>query len=122
MLKLFQATLRHSNVASLVGVSTSDGPYCSVLEHSLQGDLYNYLRQLSRVTMPQAMSQAAASNIGSTSSTSTTSSGTSINAQLSSGNAGSISYTKILEMASQIAAGMKYLESRNIVHKDLAAR
>ena len=119
---MFQATLHHSNVASLVGVSTSDGPYLSVLEHSLQGDLYNYLRQLSRVTMPQAMSQVAASNIGSTSSTSTTSSGTSINAQSSSGNAGSISYTKVLDMASQIAAGMKYLESRNIVHKDLAAR
>ena len=105
-------------------MSTSDGPYCSVLEHSLQGDLYNYLRQLSRVTMPQtiATSQVAASNVGSTTSTSTTSSGTSINAQTSSGNAGSISYTKILDMSSQIADGMKYLESRNIVHKDLAAR
>ncbi len=49
-----KATLRHTNIVTLVGVSTADGPYCSVLEHSLHGDLYNYLRQLSRVTMPSS--------------------------------------------------------------------
>ena len=119
------ASLRHTNVVTLVGVTTSDGPYCSVLEHSLQGDLYNYLRQLSRVTMPSHSTTAgiASSNVGSTSSSSTTastSSGTSLTG--GSSNNGSISSTRILDIASQIAAGMKYLESRNIVHKDLAAR
>ena len=44
----FLASIRHANVVALVGVSTSDGPYCYVLEHSLHGDLYNYLRQWRR--------------------------------------------------------------------------
>ena len=34
----------------------------------------------------------------------------------------SITYNKVIEMAAQIAAAMKYLQGRNIVHKDLAAR
>jgi hypothetical protein len=38
------ATLRHNHVAKLVGVAMSEEPYCSILEHSLQGDLYHYLR------------------------------------------------------------------------------
>ena len=33
-----------------------------------------------------------------------------------------INYARIVDMAAQIATGMKYLETRNIVHKDLAAR
>ena len=31
-------------------------------------------------------------------------------------------YTRLVEMCGQVAAGMRYLEARNIVHKDLAAR
>ena len=37
-------------------------------------------------------------------------------------NHNSITYNKVVEMAAQIAAAMKYLQGRNIVHKDLAAR
>ena len=37
-------------------------------------------------------------------------------------HAKSINYARIVDMAAQIATGMKYLETRNIVHKDLAAR
>ena len=114
------ASVRHANVASLVGVTTADGPYCAVLEHSLHGDLYNYLRQLSRVTMSTATSTAATS-LSSTSTTTSTSSGVSL-VSTSAGADRTISYTRILEMSAQMAAGMKYLESRNIVHKDLAAR
>ena len=33
-----------------------------------------------------------------------------------------IPYSKLLEFAAQIAKGMKYLESRKVIHKDLAAR
>ena len=31
-------------------------------------------------------------------------------------------YARLVEMSGQVAAGMRYLEARNIVHKDLAAR
>ena len=31
-------------------------------------------------------------------------------------------YVRLVEMCGQVAAGMRYLEARNIVHKDLAAR
>ena len=37
-------------------------------------------------------------------------------------NSGAIPYNQLLEYITQVAAGMKYLESRNVVHKDLAAR
>ena len=31
-------------------------------------------------------------------------------------------YARLVEMCGQVAAGMRYLEARNVVHKDLAAR
>jgi serine/threonine protein kinase len=79
------ATLQHPNLARLIGVSTTEEPYCVILEHSQLGDLYQYLRQ-----------QDTSKDI--------------------------LPYSRLLEMSSQIAAGMKYLESRTIIHKDLAAR
>ena len=33
-----------------------------------------------------------------------------------------IHYANVVDFSAQIASGMKYLETRNIVHKDLAAR
>jgi serine/threonine protein kinase len=89
-----------------------------VLEHSPHGDLYHYLRQLTRVTMPATPASSASASASST--TASTSSAASLVSGAATG--GAISYTRVLDMASQIAAGMKYLEGRNIVHKDLAAR
>ena len=115
------ATVRHSNVVKLVGVAMSEEPYCSVLEHSLHGDLYHVLRQISKVIGRPSLNLNG-NNAGSTS---TSSSGCSSGSpMMNSGHnqAGIISYAKIVDMAAQIACGMKYLETRNIVHKDLAAR
>lgn len=99
------AGLSHANVARLVGVCTpaaagsddddgdSSAPsYCSVLEHSPQGDLYHFLRQS---PSPSATSSSSSSGV---------------------------TYPKLLGFAAQIASGMRYLESRGVVHKDLAAR
>ena len=114
--------------------------HCSVLEHFPQGDLWHFLRQLSHVT--NSTDAASENNRASitTVSTSTASSSASGGSTMSGGkdrtkeklergiqsitiaNSGAISYYQLLEFIDQVAAGMKYLESRNIVHKDLAAR
>lgn len=104
------STLRHVNVARLVGVAMSEEPYCTILEHSLHGDLYHYMRQISKIEK----------SVGG--STTSSSSGCSSASPMMSNNCNGITYNRIIEMAAQIGSGMKYLEERNVVHKDLAAR
>ena len=57
------ATLRHSNVTKLIGVAMSEEPYCTILEHSLYGDLYHYLRQISKIVGPTAKSSPTAGKL-----------------------------------------------------------
>ena len=110
------ASLRHTNVAKLIGVAMSEEPYCTILEHSLQGDLYHYLRQISKVVN---LTHSTVSTVSSSTSSSGCSSGSLPNNGSSNS---SINYSRLVDMAAQIASGMKYMETRNIVHKDLAAR
>jgi discoidin domain receptor family protein 2 len=111
------ATLRHANVAKLVGVAMSEEPYCTILEHSLHGDLYHYLRQIGKIVGAEA---AAGSSSTTTSSSGCSSASPMMNSSNTSHNA--INYNRLIDMAAQVASGMKYLEERNVVHKDLAAR
>ena len=116
------STLRHTNVVKLVGVAMSEEPYCTILEHSAHGDLYHYLRQMSKIVGSKMTSTVVSGCNSSTSSTSGCSSGSPMmNSSLLS-NHNVIHYATVVDFSAQIAAGMKYLESRNIVHKDLAAR
>lgn len=95
------ASLNHPNVVKLLGVSVSEEPFCSVLEHSLQGDLYHYLRQLGNEVSSEGPPRRNSSG----------SNGSGNNKN------NDASYNRLLEMVGQIAAGMKYLEGRNIVHR-----
>lgn len=136
------ASLKHPNIARIVGVSmapveAASSHHCSVLEHFPQGDLWHFLRQLTHVTNSTDIVGNNRSSI-TTVSTSTASSSASGGSTMSCGrgahndataipslaisNSGAISYYQLLEFITQVAAGLKYLESRNIVHKDLAAR
>lgn len=118
------STLRHTNVVKLVGVAISEEPYCTILEHSLHGDLYHYLRQMSKIVGSSGSKITVVSGCNSsTSSTSGCSSGSPMmNSCLLTNNHNVIHYANIVDFSAQIASGMKYLETRNIVHKDLAAR
>ena len=57
------ATLRHTNVAKLIGVAMSEEPHCTILEHSLYGDLYHYLRQINKIIGPPAKASPTAGKV-----------------------------------------------------------
>ena len=95
--------LRDPNVAQILAACTQDEPLCVLSEFSDFGDLYHFLR---------SHQQSHYSD--------------DLNTSLSSGSSGSpqgrLSTSTLLYMSSQIASGMKYLESQGFVHRDLAAR
>ena len=41
----------------------SEEPYCTILEHSLYGDLYHYLRQISKIVGPTTKSSPTAGKV-----------------------------------------------------------
>ncbi|KAF5271003.1 hypothetical protein FQR65_LT05353 [Abscondita terminalis] len=85
--------LKDPNIAQLLGASLDYEPYFTVREYSEMGDLCQFLQNHVAET---------ATPLASTAST--------------------LSYGCLIYMATQIASGMKYLETMKFVHKDLATR
>ncbi|XP_064094014.1 discoidin domain-containing receptor 2-like [Macrobrachium nipponense] len=87
------ATLSDPNLAGLIGVVSRDEPLTILLEYLPLGDLNQFLRRhVPDTTTPRLNHMRP------------------------------ISYGSIIYMATQVASGMKYLESHNITHRDLATR
>ncbi|XP_003248013.1 discoidin domain-containing receptor tyrosine kinase B isoform X2 [Acyrthosiphon pisum] len=88
------AGLEDQNIARVLGVCTVEQPLCVVMEYSEHGDLNQFLKTHVPVE--------AARNLPPTVKT--------------------LSFQCLLYLATQIASGMRYLESLNFVHRDLATR
>ncbi|KAL3871837.1 hypothetical protein ACJMK2_039809 [Sinanodonta woodiana] len=86
------SSLKDFNIVRVLGVCTTEEPICMIVEYMQYGDLNQFLLD----HLPETT--------------------------LSASNAEKLSYGCQMYMASQIASGMKYLESLNMVHRDLATR
>ncbi|CAG9771112.1 unnamed protein product [Ceutorhynchus assimilis] len=88
------SALDDDNIARVLGICSQDEPLCVVMEYLEHGDLCQFLKI--HVTSEN-------------------------NATLPYG-VKSLSFNCLLYIATQIASGMRYLETLNFVHRDLAAR
>jgi discoidin domain receptor family protein 2 len=88
--------LRDPNIVQVLGVCSRDEPIAVIVEYSELGDLNQFLLN--------SMSEQLASVTD------------------DAGLGHRLSYGCLIYMATQIASGMKYLETLNMVHRDLATR
>ncbi|XP_013381472.1 discoidin domain-containing receptor 2 isoform X1 [Lingula anatina] len=85
--------LKDPNIVHVLGVCTNDEPMCMIVEYMKYGDLNQFLAEhVAESTLARQT------------------------------HAKTISYGGLVYMAAQVASGMKYLESLNMVHRDLATR
>ncbi|XP_073975567.1 discoidin domain-containing receptor 2-like isoform X2 [Rhodnius prolixus] len=86
--------LEDLNIARVLGVCSRDEPLCVVMEYLDHGDLTQFLK----THVPAETSRSLPLGVK------------------------TLSFNCLLYMATQIASGMRYLESLNFVHRDLATR
>ncbi|XP_061887060.1 tyrosine-protein kinase transmembrane receptor ROR2 [Entelurus aequoreus] len=94
---LLRSHIQHQNIVCLVGAVTKEQPMNMIFTYSSLGDLHEYL-----------VMRSPNSDVGSSDDDRTVKS--------------TLEPTDFLHVVTQIAAGMEYLSSQQIVHKDLAAR
>ncbi|XP_064615973.1 discoidin domain-containing receptor 2-like isoform X2 [Liolophura sinensis] len=85
--------LKDPNIVRVMGVCTTEEPLCMIVEYMKYGDLHQFLQD----HVPESPVAIAT-------------------------NAKYLSYGCLIFISSQIASGMKFLESLNMVHRDLATR
>lgn len=86
--------LEDVNIARVLGVCWREEPFCVVMEYLEHGDLTQFLK----THVPAEATRTLPPGVK------------------------SLSFNCLLYMATQIASGMRYLESLNFVHRDLATR
>ncbi|XP_067289584.1 tyrosine-protein kinase transmembrane receptor ROR2 [Pseudorasbora parva] len=94
---MLRSRLQHPNIVCLLGVITKEQPMSMIFSYSGQGDLHEFL-----------VMRSPHSDVGSSDDDKTVKS--------------TLEQADFLHIVTQIAAGMEYLSSHHVVHKDLAAR
>ncbi|XP_026947770.1 tyrosine-protein kinase transmembrane receptor ROR2 isoform X2 [Sagmatias obliquidens] len=94
---LLRARLQHPNIVCLLGVVTKDQPLSMIFSYCSHGDLHEFL-----------VMRSPHSDVGSTDDDRTVKS--------------ALEPPDFVHVVAQIAAGMEYLSSHHVVHKDLATR
>ncbi|XP_051539215.1 tyrosine-protein kinase transmembrane receptor ROR2-like [Myxocyprinus asiaticus] len=94
---MLRSRLQHPNIVCLLGVITKDQPMSMIFSYSGHGDLHEFL-----------VMRSPHSDVGSSDDDKTVKS--------------TLEQADFLHIVTQIAAGMEYLSSHHVVHKDLAAR
>ncbi|XP_065209456.1 plexin-A4-like [Planococcus citri] len=92
-MELMKLIGRHDNVLALLGCCTQDGPLFIITEYSSHGNLLDFLRNHN----PHSSTAQETTLVD-------------------------LSETVIISFAQQVAKGMEYLASLQIIHRDLAAR
>ncbi|XP_041914849.1 tyrosine-protein kinase transmembrane receptor ROR2 [Alosa alosa] len=94
---MLRSRLQHPNIVCLLGIVTKEQPMSMVFSYSSHGDLHEFL-----------VMRSPHSDVGSSDDDKTVKS--------------TLEQADFLHIVTQVAAGMEYLSSHHVVHKDLAAR
>ncbi|XP_064412163.1 tyrosine-protein kinase transmembrane receptor ROR2 [Latimeria chalumnae] len=94
---MMRSRLQHPNIVCLLGIMTKEQPMRMIFSYTPHGDLHEFL-----------VMRSPHSDVGSTDDDKTVKS--------------TLELADFLHILTQIAAGMEYLSSHHIVHKDLATR